>query len=268
MTSSRLVLSVTLALSGSLFACDSSSPGSSEASQCDELQASLLDCGLLSSGEYTCSADDCRTQCATGLQCGDLSLIFCGDASSAPEYASCYESCSTFTCKNGSTIGAWEECDGYEDCADGSDESGCPEEQNGGSEIECDQPAPSGNGGVTSGNSCSAAKQKLQGCGLIGTFGAFDCDEPNTPQERCMNSCAMSSACSDLYGMMCDQSDWTPSESMISCFEACGSRSDVDPTDFQCDTGDESVIHEWVCDGYNDCSDGSDESSCASLVCI
>jgi hypothetical protein len=264
MTHPRISLCMlSLAVAGLVFACETSS--SSGSSNCKALQDSLLDCGLLSSGEFQCIEEDCQTQCAAGLACGDLTLIFCGDYTAAPDYVSCYESCSTFTCKNGASISATSECDGYDDCSDGSDEVGCPDEDTG---FRCDASAPDGKGGVSSGSTCGAARQKLEGCGFLEPGDSWTtCNPPETPAETCFIQCSMAASCTDLKFMICDTDD-PPSQSVMECIEDCQTLPDTAPDDFQCANGQGSVAQESVCDGYEDCSDSSDEISCATLVCI
>ena len=258
-----------LLLATPLVACESSSSGGAATDPCTTLQGELMTCGLLSSGEFRCQ-DDCSSRCAVGLECGDLSLVFCGDPDSAPDFKSCYDDCTTFTCASGETIEASWECDGFEDCADGSDELTCPGQT---ADFRCDQAVPGGNGGVASGSTCSQAKQKLKGCGFLGTYDTWnDCNPPDTPAETCFMQCSMAASCADLGILICNTPD-TPSESFVSCVNECESLPDDDPAvtvveeAFTCADG-EVIASEWVCDGLEDCPDGSDEIDCATFVCI
>ena len=96
---------------------------------------------------------------------------------------------------------------------------------------------------------CLDAEQKWYACCGAGEFGT--CDSTNE-SELCTAACAVAATCPELLSVQTD----TPSDFILSCVTACGLSGDQ----FPCADGTETVPVDWVCDGYPDCSDGSDES--------
>jgi hypothetical protein len=242
--------------------CDSgSSGGSGGGDPCASLETSLRGCDLLTEGTFTCpSMDDCMIQCSAGLECADLALTSCEGESEA--FLTCYDECAYFQCGDGQTVNKDWHCDGYENCSNGADEVGCPGGDSGGEEIDCSNGPSSGNGGVSSGSSCSQAEKKLQGCNMLSSGASLaGCEPPESDEESCYGGCHIAASCGDLYSIICDDGGGPPSQALISCFENCESSHA-----FDCASGDETVPGSWVCDETTDCSDGSDEVGCTGAT--
>ncbi len=108
---------------------------------CARAESKLEGCNLIRSGsnlacqEPDGEAERCQANCMLNASCDDLQSLFC------PSYVAqaqdidlldCYEACPTgeaseeqFTCGDGTPVPADWQCDGEEDCGDGSDEAGC-----------------------------------------------------------------------------------------------------------------------------------------------
>lgn len=276
-----LALSLSLVLTGC--GADGGSGGS-----CSGFAADLRDCGLLTEGTYTCGdISDCQFECASGLGCGDLNLVICSSSSQSVAYTECYEECAYFQCGDGENVPKSYKCDGYPDCGNEADEEGCPnapgDPYRTESPFACEAGPNSGNGGVSSGTSCSSLAKKLNGCGLLAVgAGTSWCNPPGSLAESCEYGCAIAASCADLYILACDgggddydygyyyyEVEPPPvSNSLLACMEGCELLDDTDPSDFQCTSGNQSVSRYWVCDGYGDCDDGSDEDGCAKYVCL
>lgn len=135
-----------VALVLALCACDPAGDDGQDAGPvCPRLEARLRGCGLLTEGAFGCTepdGEDCVASCAPGASCDDLRAMSCeGLAGSGTELDRCIGRCAdrldarcdnggcpraVFTCSDGSSVEQREACDGQADCADGSDELGCP----------------------------------------------------------------------------------------------------------------------------------------------
>lgn len=112
-----------------------------------------------------------------------------------------------------------------------------------------------GGDGNTSGY-CDRLSARLSDCGmgaLISEQGS-SCDEPKDEEERCMADCFFSESCEDLRELVCADEFDVAELAVLECFEAC------EPPPFRCGSG-EDVEDDVRCDGYADCSDGSDEEA-------
>jgi len=104
---------------------------------------------------------------------------------------------------------------------------------------------------------CAVLTQKLRGCGLL-SAGVVHCEEPQTSQDRCEANCVTKASCDDLRQVYC--SFGVPSQELQACVSSCT------PATFRCADG-ATVNGSSHCDGYPDCSDGSDEAGCPSFDC-
>ncbi len=122
----------------SVGACHGSGGSGDATAACNAFADKLRSCGLMSSGVVDCgdgSARElhCFQHCANATSCADLTTAYCSeeDTPEGEAFVGCVFDClgssqATFSCADGSSILAEWQCDGYEDCADGSDEVGCP----------------------------------------------------------------------------------------------------------------------------------------------
>jgi hypothetical protein len=99
-----------------------------EQGPCAAALSKLRSCNLITAGESDCDSsnaeDDCIARCFSEATCTELRDFYCADDG---PLVSCREACSpSFRCEDGETIPADYQCDVEADCADGSDEIGCP----------------------------------------------------------------------------------------------------------------------------------------------
>ncbi len=106
---------------------------------CARAESKLEGCNLIESGsKLACEEPDgegerCQANCLLNASCDDLRALFCGLVVAQDlDLLDCYDACPAgneneeqFTCGDGSSVPADWQCDGEEDCDDGSDEAGC-----------------------------------------------------------------------------------------------------------------------------------------------
>ncbi len=128
-------------------------------------------------------------------------------------------------------------------CAD--DESSDPPKDTG--EADPTWTAPPG---------CADQAAKYQSCGLLGE-GTYNCVLPDGLLGDCITGCIVDAACEDLTAELCDPSG---SPTIFECIRGCQT------SPFACTDGT-TVPYTTLCNGYNDCLDGADETGCRTFSC-
>jgi hypothetical protein len=197
---------------------------------CQRIGGKLQSCGM---GALLADLDDCEepedeedrctTECLIDASCDDIRTLVClGDLTASLE--ACVLGCvPSFTCGDGVIIGEASVCDGYMDCADGSDETqNCP---------TCSDGTP-----LPSYAMCDGFSHCTDGR-----------DEAACPTFRCGSG---ETVPEDF------ECDYFPD-----CLDGSDEHAGC-PGAFVCGSG-EVVPGEFECDGFPDCLDGSDEpASC------
>ncbi|KAM9168354.1 LOW QUALITY PROTEIN: very low-density lipoprotein receptor-like [Mergus octosetaceus] len=184
--------------------------------------------------------------------CGTLCLLLalaCLCTAADGARAKCEES--QFPCSNGRCIPLLWECDGDEDCSDGSDESACVKKTCAESDFVC--------------NSGQCVPNRWQ------CDGDPDCENGSDESaELChMRTCRVNEISCGPQSTQCIPVSWN-CDGEKDCDsgedeENCGNVT-CSAAEFTCSSG-QCISKSFVCNGQDDCSDGSDELECAPPTC-
>jgi very low-density lipoprotein receptor len=201
----------------------------------------LRECGIVSKDGKIADQPElselvgvCFQKCVLGAGCDELKLAWCEEEVPA-RLAECLEACDPpFQCRDGSTDDAYR-CDGWEDCADASDEDGCPASAH----YVCED----------------GERFPLE----FACDGEPDCDDGSDESD-----------CAGAPLFSCGDGQKVPDEYECDGEEDCLNGSDERSCEgrvFECGDGQMLPIGA-VCDLFKDCEDGSDEAQgCAQLTC-
>lgn len=210
-------------------ACSGGSGAGAGSNVCGKALAKVDSCGfhnLASKGECKepeDQGDACYTNCALALPCSAFTAAYCHEDYSG--FASCLQKCepAPYICADGEQVDGDSRCDGYESCADGSDEAGCPTTDCGDGTTFVQQ------------EKCDGSEDCSNGADEAGCPGSTSCADGTTVGE---------------YGHCDGYEDCPDGEDEAGCvLVTCGDGA--------------TYPQSYKCDGFEDCADGADEVGCS-----